>query len=201
MGEMIIKKLDINPILENSDLRYAVKHQGDGVSFRGIWRADQFRNGSLISGGQAESPNLFTTEGLAKLHNIMFWETQKADSKIWYVGCFKHNVTPAAGNTAALCLGAGGTYGALQDSDTDPATNYPLYDTDTTTTAVIANATTKAEFTIKATLTAYGAFLSSIQAKTGVSGTLMAAKRFDASRAVILDDQLAITYQITATSS
>ena len=201
MGRIIQAKLNTEPIIENRDLRYAVKHQGDGVRVVGKWQCDQFRDRKLISGGYPETPNVLTTEGLAKLHNIMFWETQKAASKIWYIGCFKNVVTPGAGNTAATCLGAAGTYGALQDADTDPATNYPLYDTATTATAVITNAAAKAEFTIKATITVYGAFLSSIQAKTGVSGTLMAAKKFDASRAVILDDQLAITYQLTATSS
>lgn len=201
MSRIIPVKMNIEPILENRELQYALKHQGDGCKFCGKWRADQYRNGELISGGHQEPCNLLTIEGLAKLHNIMFWETSKAASKIWYIGCFKSNVTPAAGNTAATALGAAGTYGALQDADTDPATNYPLYDTATTATAVITNAAAKAEFTIKAGITVYGAFLSSIQAKTGVSGTLMAAKRFTASRAVIADDVLAIEYELTATSS
>lgn len=201
MSEIIQARLNVEPILDNRELRYAVKHQGDGLKLQGLWQCDQFRDGKLISGGYPESCNLFTTEGLAKLHNIMFWETAKAASKIWYIGCFKQNVTPASGNTAATALGAAGTYGALQDSDTDPATNYPSYNTATTATAVITNAAAKAAFTIKASITVYGAFLSSIQAKTGVSGTLMAAKKFSASRAVIAADELAITYELTATSS
>jgi len=192
----------IDPIRANDEMMYALKHHKDGLKFQGIWQADQYRDGKLISGGHPEPPNIFTTVGMGRLLDIIFWETAKAASKIWYVGIFKNNVTPALANVAATALGAAGTYGECQDADyDDPATNKPSYNTATTAIATITNSANKAAFVMNASITVYGAFLSSSAAKTAVDGYLMAAKKFAASRAVIADDELSITYTITTTSS
>ena len=194
----------IESLRDDPHLRYAAKYPIEShLGFQGIWQCDQYRDGKLISGGYPETPNTFTTEGMARLLNIIFHDISKPASEIWYVGIYKNNVTPAVGNTAATCLGASGTYGACQDADfDDPATNYPPYTTADTDTASITNSVAgKAEFTIAASITIYGAFLSSIQAKTGTSGYLMCAKKFSSSRAVIDDDILYVTYTISATTS
>ena len=47
----------------------------------------------------------------------------------------------------------------------------------------------------------YGAFLATAQAKTATTGTLICAKRFPTSKVCEADDQLAITYGITLTTS
>jgi len=157
----------------------------------------------LIAGGAPELPNTFMVEGLARLLNIIFHDVAKAASEIFYVHIFTNNVTPAVGNSASVHMGAAGTYGVGQDATyNDPATNAPAYTTADTATASITNAVAgKAEFTIATTTTIYGALLSTIQAKTGTSGYLMAAKKFAASRAVIADDQLSVSYGITLTTS
>jgi len=194
----------IDPIMASDEARYALKHQTEsGAKLQGIYQCDQYRNGVLIAGGYPEPPNLFTTEGMAYLLNVMFFTTSKAASLIWYVGIYTNNVTPASGNTAAACLGAAGTFGEGQDSDyDDPATNKPSYTTATTAIAEITNAVAgKAEFTIANTITVYGAFLNSVAAKTATTGTLISAKKFTASRAVIADDELAVSYKISLTSS
>ena len=200
----IPNKRIIESLRDDPDARYAAKHPIEsGIGLQGIYQCDQYRKGELISGGYPESPNTFTTEGMARLLNIIFHDVAKASSEIWYVGIFKNNVTPAVGNTAAVHLGAAGTYGACQDADyDDPATNCPSYTTADTATASITNAVGgKAEFTIAASITVYGAYLTSIQAKTGTSGYLMSAKAFSASRAVIADDELSITYVVSLTTS
>lgn len=200
----MIQRVDglFDPILQNKEMEYAWKHKGDGIKFTGNVKCDHLRGGLLLSGGWEPKPNIFTTEGLARLLNIMFGDVSKAASKIWYVGIFKNNVTPAASDTAAAALGAAGTYGECQDADYDsPATNKPSYNTATTTTGVITNSANVATFTMNASITVYGAFLSTETAKTATSGYLMCGKRFSSSRAVVADDQLAITYQITCTSS
>ena len=200
----IPNKKIIESLRDDPDARYAAKHPVESkIGLQGIWQCDQYRNGDLISGGAPELPNTFTTEGMARLLNIIFHDIAKASSEIWYVGIYKNNVTPAVGNTAAVHLGAAGTYGACQDADyDDPATNCPSYTTADTATASITNsAAGKAEFTIAATITVYGAYLTSIQAKTGTSGYLMSAKKFSASRAVIADDELSVTYVISLTTS
>ena len=194
----------IEQLRDNAEARYAAKHMAESkIGLHGIWQCDQYRKGELISGGYPEPPNTFTTEGMAYLLNIIFHDITKAASEIWYVGLFKNNVTPAVGNTAAVCLGAAGTYGECQDADyDDPATNKPSYTTADTATATITNAVAgKAEFTINASIIVYGAFLSSVAAKTAVTGYLMSGKKFTASRAVIADDELLVSYQISLTTS
>lgn len=204
MSKIIQPNINIaEPFRDNSEMMYALKHHRDGVRFQGIWQCDQFRNGKLISGGYPEPPNIFTTQGMARLLNIMFHDIAKAASEIWYVGIYKQNVTPALGDTAAAKLGAAGDYGECQDADyDDPLTNKPQYNTADTATAVITNAdTTKAHYVMDASITVYGAFLSTDAAKTATTGYLMCAKKFTASRAVIADDELYVSYQITCSSS
>lgn len=205
MDRIIIPKDNIIESLRSDpDARYAAKHPVEsGIELQGICQCDQYRDGQLIAGGYPEPPNTFTTEGMARMLNIIFHDIAKAASEIWYVGIYKNNVTPAVGNTAAVHLGAAGTYGACQDADYDvPATNCPSYTTADTATASITNDVAgKAEFTIAASITIYGAYLTSIQAKTGTSGYLMAAKKFANARVVIAGDKLAVKYAINLTTS
>ena len=185
-------------------MRYAVKHQVEsGLQIYGIWQMDVFRKGELISGGYPEPPNTFTTEGMARLLNIIFHDILKPASEIWYIHPFKNDVTPAVGNTAAVYMGAGGTYGVCQDADyDDPLTNAPSYETANTVTASITNsATQKAEFTWKQSITVYGMALSTTAAKATASGYLMSAKKLTSSRDVKDDDESAVTYIITLTTS
>jgi len=194
---------DMDVFRDNAELAYAAKHKQEAcLKFTGNVMCEHFRQGVLLSGGWEPTPNTFTTEGMAYLLNIIFGATSKAASAIFYVGIFKNNVTPAVGDTAAAKLGAGGTYGECQDADyDDPVTNKPSYKIAAATTAVCTNTASKAEFTIAGSITVYGAFLSTAAAKTATTGYLMCAKKFAASRAVIADDELAITYQITCTTS
>jgi hypothetical protein len=189
----------IASVMDRFDLRYARKYlQDSGLAMHGLVTLDHFRNGDLIHSQVGK--NTFTTEGMARLLNVQF-RAQATDAAI-YVGIFKNNVTPALANTAAACLGAAGTYGECQDADYDsPATNRPAYTMASTSTAVATNTASKATFVMNASITVYGAFLASSQAKTATTGTLFCAKAFAASRAVIADDELAVTYQITCTTS
>ena len=187
---------------DNADLRYAVKHlRESNLNFHGHVFTDHFRDGRLIHTCD-QGGNTFTTEGMAYLLNIIFGTTSKTGSAIFYVGIFKNNVTPAVGDTAAAKLGAAGAYGECQDADYDsPATDKPSYTIATTSTATCTNAASPASFTIAGSITVYGAFLSTSKAKTATDGYLMCAKKFSASRAVIDDEVLSVTYVITATTS
>lgn len=189
----------INGLMENTEHRYMAKYSAEsGFGLEGMVTCEHFRDGGLIH--RQIGKNIFTTEGMARLLNVQF-RAQATDAAI-YVGIFKNNVTPALANTAAACLGAAGTYGECQDADYDsPATNRPAYTMASTTSAVATNAASKATFIINASITVYGAFLASSQAKTATTGTLFCGKAFVSPRVVIADDELAITYQITVTSS
>ncbi len=169
------------------------------LTFEGKVTTEHYRGGKLIH--TQVGTNTFTTEGMAKLLNIIFHDISKAASHIWYVGIFKNNITPALADTAAK-LGSGNAYGECQDADYDsPLTNRPAYTTEDTSTAVISNVNAKAHFVMNASITVYGAFLADAAAKTAASGVLMCAKRFGTPRAVIADDEIYVTYQITSTTS
>ena len=192
--------MDLTIFRDNADLRYAAKHQREsGLNFHGHVYTDHFRDGKLLHHCD-QGGNTFTTEGMARILNIVF-RAQTTESAI-YVGIFKSNVTPAVGDTAAAKLGAAGTYGECQDADYDsPATNKPAYTIVSTSTASCTNAASPASFTMNASITVYGAFLSTAAAKTATSGTLFCAKAFSSSRAVIADDVLSVTYVISCTTS
>lgn len=193
----------VNPLVAlwrgNPDLVYADRHRAEAkLAIHGLVTCEHFRKGNLIH--TQTGPNTFTTEGMARILNIVF-RAQTTEAAI-YCGIFKNNVTPAVGNTAAACLGAAGTYGECQDADYDsPATNKPAYTMASTTSAVATNTASKATFVMNASITVYGAFLSTAIAKTATTGTLFCGKAFTASRAVIADDELAVTYQLTLTTS
>lgn len=184
---------------ENAAVRYAVKHLREShLAFHGDVTCDHYRYGKLIH--TQTGRNTFTTEGMARILNIVF-RAQTTESAI-YVGIFKNNVTPAVGDTASAKLGAAGTYGECQDADYDsPATNKPAYTIASTSTASCTNAASAASFTMNASITVYGAFLSSAAAKTATTGTLFCAKAFSTARAVIADDVLAVTYVLSLTTS
>jgi hypothetical protein len=192
--------MDLTIFKDNADLRYAAKHvQESGLSVHGHVYTDHYRDGKLIHRCD-QGGNTFTTEGMARILNIVF-RAQTTEANI-YVGIFKNNVTPAVGDTAAAKLGAAGTYGECQDADYDsPATNKPAYTIAATSTASCTNAASTASFTMAASITVYGAFLSTVAAKTATTGTLFCAKAFTSSRAVIDNDVLAITYTLSLTTS
>ena len=190
----------IEPIFDDRETMYRAKHcLESGIKFTGIWQCDQYRDGKLISGGYPEpAPNTFITEGVAYFLNILFYTTSKSAARIWYVGIFDQNVTPAAANTSSVHLGAGGTYGAFQATSEMDESTYPEYTAAAISGARIAtNAANKAEFTCAATRTVYGAFLTDDSDPTSTSGHLLAAKKFDNSRAVIDGDVLNIGYIVT----
>jgi hypothetical protein len=186
------------PVEDQPDLAYALKHiRESALDFLGLVTAEHFRGGKLIS--RETGKNLFTVEGRALILNVIFGSTAKPDGV--YVGIFKNNVTPVAGDTAAARLGASGTYGECQDADYTPETNRPAYTIATTSTADCTNEAARAEFTFLQAISVYGAFLTTTQAKTSTSGALVSAKRFDNYKPVEATDELAVKYEIAATTS
>lgn len=195
--------MDIRNLMDFLNLRYAFKHLNEsGLKLTGNVHLLHTRGDKILWNAWEPTHNTFTTEGMARLLNIIFGDQSKAGSAIFYVGIFKNNVTPTVGNTASACLGAAGTYGECQDADYDsPATNKPAYTIVTTATASCTNAASAASFTMAASITVYGAFLSTSTAKTAVDGYLFAGKKFGTARAVIDNDLLAVTYVVSLTTS
>jgi len=200
MGIIHRVKTILDPFRDDREARYAFRHlQESKLAMHGDVSLEHYRKGELIYSGY-QGKNTFTTEGMAHICNVLWYETTQPTQT--YVGIFKNNVTPAVGDTAALKLGAGGSYGECQDADYDsPATNRPSYIVASSATAGCTNAASKAEFTMAASITVYGAFLVTSQAKTATTGVLWCAKAFSVARAVVDNDELAVTYVLSLTTS
>lgn len=137
--------------------------------------------------------NIVPTQGLNHILSVV----GNAGTQIttWYLGLFEANYTPVLADTAA-------TFPA---SSTE-STAYAEAVRQTWVEAVpsggaITNSASKAEFTMNATKTLFGAFLTSSSVKGGITGTLLSAAKFSASKTVDSGDIARITASLTLTSS
>lgn len=140
------------------------------------------------------SPNIFPTEGLNHVLDIVFGGGAQQTS--WYIAPFSGNVTPGASLTAAtfvaVCTEFTGYSEATREAFVEAAAAGGVMDNDAT----------RAEFSITAaSATLYGAALLSVGTKSSGSGVCAAASRFAASRAVVTGDTLQVKYTLTGTSS
>lgn len=192
--------------LDNDNVRHALRNH-DRIGITGMWSLDHVRGDAVIY-REAPSHNIVTTEGMNYILNVL---AKSGALGVNYMGIFKNNVTPAAGDTAAVKLGSGGTYGACQDpADFDDAAvggssvstgDWPVWNPAAASGGVLTNAAATCDFTMAASITVYGGFLTTEQQCADSANVLICAKAFTASRAVIDNDILKITTTLTLTSS
>lgn len=112
----------------------------------------------------------------------------------WYLGLYgaASSNNPAAGDT--MSSHAGWTEVTDYTEATRPAATFVA--ATTANPSVVTNSASKAQFTMNATVTVGGAFLTSNNTKGGTSGTLFSAKDFDApgDRSVVSGDVVLVTY-------
>jgi hypothetical protein len=137
--------------------------------------------------------NLLPNEHLDHVLNVVYHGTTPVSP--WYVGLFEGNYTPLATVTAASV-----TADSTECTAYDEATRV-AYDEAAASSQSLTNSASKATFTINATKTLYGAFMSSASAKSATTGTIGPVTRFSTSRAVIDNDVILVTYTITAASA
>ena len=144
---------------------------------------------------ESVSPNLVVNVGLQDMNTQYF--SGSAYTAAWYIGLYgaAASNTPAAGDT--MSSHAGWTEVVDYSQATRVAVTFG-----TATTAdpsVISNSASPATFTINATTTVGGAFLTTGSAKNGTAGTLFSASDFAApgDRAVVSADTLTVTYQFS----
>jgi len=208
MGKLIIPSLrDLRDlILDNDNVRHALRNR-DRIEITGMWQVDHLRGGKLLH-RDPFSKNIVTTEGMNYMLDVLFNAGSLGTA---YMGIFKSNVTPAAGDTAATKLGSGGAYGACQDpADFDDAAvsgvsastgDWPVWNPAAASGGVLTNAAATCNFTMATSITVYGGFLTTEQDCADSANVLICAKAFSSSRAVIDNDVLAITTTLTLTSS
>ena len=167
---------------------------GETASAKGVYHMQCFdKDGNLK--WEAECPNLVVNGGLQDMNNKYFLGS--AYTATWYIGLYGAGSTnnPAASDT--MSSHAGWTEVVPYSQATRPACTFA-----TPTTAnpsVATNSASPAVYTINATATVGGAFLTSNSTKSGTTGTLYSASDFTTpgDRSVVSGDTLNVTYTLS----
>ena len=167
---------------------------GETASAKGIYHMQCFdKDGNLK--WEAECPNLVVNVGLQDMNNKYFLGS--AYTAAWYIGLYGAGASnsPAAGDT--MSSHAGWTEVVPYSQSTRPACTFA-----TPTTAnpsVATNSASPAVYSINATSTVGGAFLTSSSTKSGTAGTLYSASDFTSpgDRNVVSGDTLNVTYTLS----
>ncbi len=136
-------------------------------------------------------PNIIPTEGLNHILSTIVGGGTQVNP--WYVALFSQNVTPQATLTAA-------TFTATMTEFTgyDEATRV-AYVEGAVAAGSVSNTASRAEFSINAPATIYGALLGA-QAKSATTSVLLSCSLFNTGRPVIAGDTLQTMYTLGATS-
>ena len=138
--------------------------------------------------------NIVTTQGLNRILDVMFAATTQITT--WYCTLVETNTTPAAAMTYATP-----TY---TESTAYTETTRPAYVEAAASAGSMTNSANKAVFTINATKTMYGASLvgggtaPTTKGDAAGGGALYCYALFSASRAVVADDVINLTYTVTS---
>lgn len=180
---------------KSTDTVAAAVQKGQGLS-DGIRGGGRFKVECLDKDGNlkwtAESQNLVVNVGLQDMNTQYFKGVSY--SAAWYIGLYGAAASnnPAAGDTMSSHIGWTEITGYSN-------ANRPTATFGTATTAdpsVIDNSASPASFSINATNTIGGAFLTSNNTKGGTTGILFSAADFQSpgDRSVVSGDTLNVTY-------
>ena len=166
----------------------------DSASAKGVYKIQcHDKDGNLK--WEDEAPNLVVNVGLQDMNAKYF--TGSAYTAAWYIGLYGSGATnsPAAGDT--MSSHAGWTEVVAYSQATRPACTFGV--PTTANPSVATNSASPATFSINATTTVGGAFLTSNSTKSGTTGTLYSAADFSApgDRAVTNGDTLSVTYTLS----
>ena len=156
-----------------------------------LYKIERMRKGRVIELEYVH--NLCPTEGLNHLLSIV--AAGGSQIATWYCGIFEGDYTPIAANVMSTFPGL-----ATESTAYAEATR-PEWVEAAPAAGVITNAASKAVFTINATKTFYGAFLSSSSVKGGTTGVLLSAARFSTAKAMASGEVLRVTGSISGVSS
>lgn len=162
----------------------------DGLTSSGRFLIQCHRDGKLL--WTEEGPNLIVNAGLTYLNGVAL--TSVAQITTWYLGLVSSTPTIAAGDT--MSSHAGWTEVATYDEAARQTWTGVAG-----SAGVSTNSASPAVFTISGTVTVGGVFLTSVSTKSGTTGTLFSAKAFSSDRALVDNDTLTVTYQVSNTSS
>lgn len=139
-----------------------------------------------------ENHNLVVNGGLKDMNDKYF--TGSAYTAAWYIGLYGAGASNNPAATDTMSSHAGWTEVTAYSQSTRPAASFaPSTLADP---SVITNSVTPATFSINATTTVGGAFLTTSSTKGGTTGTLFSAADFSSpgDRSVVSGDTITVTY-------
>ncbi len=139
-------------------------------------------------------PNIVVDEGLN--HTLDVTLSAAPQKTVWYVGIYKNNYTPVAGDVASTFAGAGVANEVTATTDVDETVRETWTEAGPSAKS-ITNSALPASYTAAGALAINGAFLISDNTIGGTTGVLYAASKFAATRNLIATDVLNITYTLT----
>ena len=167
---------------------------GESASAKGVYTMQCFdKDGNLK--WEAVCPNLVVNGGLQDMNNKYFLGS--AYTATWYIGLYGSGATNSPSANDTMSSHGGWTEETGYSQATRPACSFA-----TPTTAnpsVATNSASPAVFSINATATIGGAFLTSNNTKGGSTGTLYSASDFTSpgDRSVVSGDTLNVTYTLS----
>ena len=162
------------------------------VILGGVFKGEIVRDGRIID--RFRCKNLVVNQGLDSLLGVYLAGASQITN--WYLGLFTGNYQPVASDTAAT-FPANAT--ETPANTYTSATRIPFVPTEQNQQA--NNGGSPATFTFSQNATLYGAFLSSANGVGSTSGTLFSATQFASPKTVVAQDQLLLTYTVSAAST
>ena len=160
---------------------------------KGKFYVEIIRKGKVIDAFEVE--NVVTIEGRNQLLKVGV--SQEASASNWYLGLIGANVTPSENDTASSALGTGGSYSEITQYDETTRRQYQCAFSNN----AVSNSANPATFTINASVTAYGAFITNTATKNDNTGVLLCAGRFASAKTLDDDDVLNVVYTISSVTT
>lgn len=154
---------------------------------KGKFHLEHWRDGKLL--GKEEVPNGIATVGLHLVLDQAF--RNQSGVATWYLGLVDNASFSAFANADTMSSHAGW----IENQDYDEAVRQTW-----TTVAASARAITNtsvATFTMNASKTIHGFFVTSVSTKGGTTGTLWATGALSTNRVVVAADLIKLTYTVT----
>lgn len=140
----------------------------------------------------AETPNLVVNVGLQYMAGVALTSTTQITT--WYLGLYGAGASNTPASTDTMSSHIGWTEVTAYSQANRPTATFAA--ATNANPSVVTNTASKAVFSINATTTVGGAFLTSDNTKGGTTGTLFSAADFQApgDRSVVNGDTLNVTY-------
>jgi hypothetical protein len=157
------------------------------LAMRGRFLVEHLRDGQVI--GQYSAPNGIVDVGLNHILETQFRSGTQVTS--WFIGLIDNSGFSALSNSDTMSSHSG-----WSESTAYSNANRPQWTPGAASGRQITNSTT-VDFSINATATIKGIFVTSSNVKGGTSGTLWATAAFGANVPVQNGDTLKITYTVS----